>query len=132
MNSQVDYYNILQVSPKADADVIQAAYRRLASRYHPDKNPSPEAGEKMMQLNAAYAVLSDPDKRRAYDMARASSPSWEEGVSSGYSKNRSAWWFLPLAAMVLLGTTRVQPRLVLWVGLILLLLWLFKFRQKKN
>jgi hypothetical protein len=65
-----DFYRILQVEPHADADAIQAAYRRLARLYHPDLNRSPEAAERMRAINAAYQVLSDPARRSAYDARR--------------------------------------------------------------
>ncbi|MGH2467563.1 MAG: J domain-containing protein, partial [Candidatus Limnocylindrales bacterium] len=60
-----DVYRILQVHPEADPDVIQAAYRRLARRYHPDTPGG--SGERMAELNAAYAVLNDPVRRADYD-----------------------------------------------------------------
>lgn len=66
-----DYYEILQVHPRAEPEVIEAAYRRLARLYHPDVSRRPDAGERMRQINLAYEVLSDPQKRRAYDAARA-------------------------------------------------------------
>ena len=62
-----DYYELLQVSPKADPEIIEAAYRRLALKYHPDHNPSPEAVRKMQAINAAYATLKDPQRRAEYD-----------------------------------------------------------------
>ena len=66
-----DLYEILQLHPSAHPDVIQAAYRRLAFLYHPDRNPSPEAAEMMKRLNLAYETLSDPDRRAAYDRTRS-------------------------------------------------------------
>ena len=69
-----DYYEILQVSPSAHPDVIQAAYRRLALLYHPDRNPSEDAVRIMAQLNEAYAVLSDPEQRAQYDRQRGTQP----------------------------------------------------------
>ncbi len=63
----MDYYEILGVSSSAHASDIKRAYRRLAVMYHPDKNPSPDAESIFKQINEAYDVLSDPDKRRAYD-----------------------------------------------------------------
>ena len=63
----MDYYEILGVSSTAHASDIKRAYRRLAITYHPDKNPSPEAESIFKQINEAYDVLGDPDKRRAYD-----------------------------------------------------------------
>src|SRR5947209_4704824 len=71
MMAPPDYYEVLQVSPNAGADVIRAAYRRLALRWHPEKNPgNPVAAERMGLLNEAYAVLSDPPKRKEYDSRR--------------------------------------------------------------
>jgi hypothetical protein len=60
-------YQILQVDPGADPDVIDAAFRRLAIKYHPDTSKDPQASEKMRQLLEAKAVLADPAKRRAYN-----------------------------------------------------------------
>lgn len=62
-----DYYEVLQVSPDAEPEVVQAAYRRLAQKYHPDVNALPEAGRRMQELNEAYEVLSDASKRAAYN-----------------------------------------------------------------
>jgi curved DNA-binding protein CbpA len=61
------YYQILQVDFDADADVIATVYRRLAQRFHPDRDPSPEAQTRMRELNAAHAVLKDPEQRARYD-----------------------------------------------------------------
>ena len=62
-----DYYAILQLKTTAGADEIQHAYRALAMRYHPDRNPLPEAVAIMTRINEAYAVLGDPARRRKYD-----------------------------------------------------------------
>ena len=62
-----DYYSILQVSPNAESAVIEAAYRRLAWKYHPDVNKSPDASERMKVINEAYEVLGDPMRRAQYD-----------------------------------------------------------------
>lgn len=70
-DEQPDYYETLQISPTAEPEVIQAAYGRLAQKYHPDRNPHPTAARRMAELNAAYEVLSDPARRRAYDRSRA-------------------------------------------------------------
>ncbi len=63
-----DYYDVLGLSKGASADDIKRAYRRLAIKYHPDKNPgNKEAEEKFKELAEAYEVLSDPSKRQRYD-----------------------------------------------------------------
>lgn len=63
-----DYYKILGVDKKASLSEIKEAYRRLARKYHPDVNKSPQAQEKFKQINEAYEVLKDPEKRRKYDL----------------------------------------------------------------
>jgi curved DNA-binding protein len=60
-------YETLDVSESAAADEIKKSYRRLARKYHPDINKSPEAEEKFKEINAAYEILSDSDKKRQYD-----------------------------------------------------------------
>ncbi|MGA3020407.1 MAG: DnaJ domain-containing protein [Candidatus Micrarchaeales archaeon] len=63
-----DYYDLLGVKKGADLDEIKRAYRSLALRYHPDRNKSKDAEEKFKEINEAYAVLSDPQKRQQYDV----------------------------------------------------------------
>ena len=64
-----DYYEILEVGRDAGENELKGAYRRLAMKYHPDKNPEDEqAADNMKEINEAYAILGDPEKRRRYDI----------------------------------------------------------------
>jgi molecular chaperone DnaJ len=63
-----DPYAVLGVDRDADADTIKKAYRRLARQYHPDVNSEPGAAERFKEVSHAYEVLSDPEKRRIYDL----------------------------------------------------------------
>lgn len=66
---KMNYYQRLNVSPEATGQEIKEAYRQLAFKYHPDRNEGDaQAADKMKAVNEAYAVLSDPAKRRQYDM----------------------------------------------------------------
>jgi len=66
-----DYYEALGVKPEATDAEIKAAYRKLARKYHPDKNKEPGAEDKFKAINEANEALKDPEKRRAYDQLRA-------------------------------------------------------------
>lgn len=67
MTTKTDYYELLSVPRSASQEEIKKAFRRLALRYHPDRNKNPGAEAKFKEINEAYEVLSDPDKRAAYD-----------------------------------------------------------------
>jgi molecular chaperone DnaJ len=67
MAEKRDYYEVLGVDKNADEATIKKAYRQLAKKYHPDANPGEEAAAKFKEASEAYAVLSDPEKRRQYD-----------------------------------------------------------------
>ncbi|XP_072284700.1 dnaJ homolog subfamily A member 1-like [Pyxicephalus adspersus] len=81
MVRETAYYDILGVPPRATNDEIKRAFRRLALRYHPDKNPN--AGEKFKQISKAYDVLSDSTKRELYDQGGESAINGESSYQRG-------------------------------------------------
>jgi curved DNA-binding protein len=73
-----DYYQVLGVDRKASADEIKRQYRKLALKYHPDKNPdNPEAETRFKEINEAYEVLGDAEKRSKYDQLGSTYQDWE-------------------------------------------------------
>jgi molecular chaperone DnaJ len=80
--SKRDYYEVLGVAKDADAKAIKSAYRKLAMKYHPDQNPDDaEAEAKFKEVGEAYAILSDADKRAAYD--RMGHAAFQQGGAGG-------------------------------------------------
>lgn len=75
-----DYYKILGVDRNADEKTIKRAYRRLARKYHPDVNKSRDSTERFKEINEAYEVLSDPEKRKRYDSL---GPDWQRYAQAG-------------------------------------------------
>lgn len=76
-----DYYDILGVSKTASVDEIKKAYRKLALQYHPDRNKTKEAEEKFKEINKAYEVLSNSEKRQTYDQVGRAA--FEQGAGQG-------------------------------------------------
>lgn len=88
-----DYYKILGVGRNADQKEVRKAYRRLARQYHPDVNPGDRsAQERFKEINEAYEVLSDPEKRQKYDQLGSSWRQWQ-GVGGDPSGFDWARWF---------------------------------------
>ncbi len=70
-----DYYNILEVDPSSKDEIIRKSYRRLAKKYHPDRNNDIYSTSYMQKINNAYSVLCDPKKRMEYDYV------WHKDIS---------------------------------------------------
>ena len=80
--TDIDYYQLLEVSRDADGSTIKSAYRKLAMKYHPDRNPGDaEAEAKFKACNEAYECLKDPQKRAAYD--RFGHAAFQNGMGGG-------------------------------------------------
>ncbi len=87
-----DYYKILGVSPNATEKEIKKAYRQLARKYHPDVNPNdPQAEERFKEINEAYEVLSDPEKRKKYDQMRQQYEAWQRAGRPGGGFDWGRW-----------------------------------------
>ncbi len=89
-----DYYKILGVERNASTDEIKRTYRKLAMQYHPDRNPGDKhAEERFKEINEAYQVLSDPQKRSHYDQLGDSYSRWQQsGAPGGFDWSQ---WFTP-------------------------------------
>ena len=133
MNFDRDYYAILCVSPSAEDVVIRAAYSALAQRYHPDRasGAMDQVTGRMAEINEAYGVLSDPEKRRQYDLFRAagppsSAPHFAESTDNVHPgeqswvaphQERIVWtlllfsWFLSLVIMLIIAGTLAIARM---------------------
>ncbi len=85
MPTKRDYYDILGIKKDASESEIKSAYRKMALKYHPDRNDEEDAEEKFKEINEAYQILSDPEKRKAYDQFghAAFDPASGMGAGSG-------------------------------------------------
>ena len=91
MSQTRDAYKVLQVDPEAEDEVIVAAYRRLARKYHPDVATDPEAAVRMAALNAAFERIGKPERRAEYDRERAvRMPAAPHDGSAGPAASRAA------------------------------------------
>jgi len=85
VNLAKNYYDILGISKNASADEVKVAFRRMALKHHPDKGGGAEAEEKFKEINEAYQVLSDPQKRSMYDQfGTADGPHFGGGGQGGF------------------------------------------------
>lgn len=115
--NEKDYYKVLGVSESATTDEIRKAFQQLARKLHPDVNKEPDAEERFKEVSEAYAVLSDPDKRKRYDAMRSGVPfAGAGGYSSGgysqtsytggYSSNDPFGWGWPFTTVNTNTSTR--------------------------
>ena len=133
-----DYYATLQVDPRAEPAVIEAAYRKLAARYHPDVNSAPEAADQMRRINEARDALADPEKRARYDEQRtqlgpAGGPFGGGGASTA-PRMTLAQTLVSMGVQAMLGAVAMflvfeaMPRLKQWsipIVLLCVALWFF-------
>lgn len=86
-----NYYEILQINQNASSEIIEKAYKTLAKKYHPDlqeESKKSESEEILKEINEAYEVLSDPIKKKNYDMTLANSSISEENLNQLYNENQ--------------------------------------------
>lgn len=80
-----DYYEVLGVAKTATNDEIKRAFRKLAMKYHPDRNKEPGAEQKFKEINEAYQVLTDPQKKQMYDQFGFEGLNQGAGGAGGFS-----------------------------------------------
>src|SRR5512141_977268 len=104
-----DYYKILGVERSASADDVRKAYRKLAMQHHPDRNPGDkQAEDKFKEINEAYQVLSDPQKRARYDQVGSAYSNWQQRGGSSTDFDWSQWFSGQPGAAGAPGGTRVE------------------------
>ena len=90
--SKRDYYEILGVAKNASDEDIKKAYRKLAMKHHPDRNPDDKgAEEKFKEAKQAYEILSDPDKRATYNQFGHAGVDQQAGMGGGYGGGASGF-----------------------------------------
>lgn len=129
-----DHYEVLGVTPDAPEEVIRAAYRALAGKYHPDRNTGDsDAESKLKRLNAAFQVLGDPAKRKEYDDARhdTARPRTPDAPASRVRfAKRSAFW-LTMAALSVVAMADGLPRFIGGVCLLVSVLGFMGSREAR-
>jgi len=90
MPAKRDFYDVLGVPKKASAEEIKRAYRKLALKYHPDRNKEKEAAEKFKEITEAYEVISNPKKKQTYDQFGHAAFSRGPGPASGWAPSGGA------------------------------------------
>lgn len=88
MTPQKDFYEVLGVAKTVSAADLKKAYRKLALKYHPDRNKSADAAEKFKEISEAYEVLSNPEKRKTYDQFGAAAFDPSSGGFGGFSQGQ--------------------------------------------
>ena len=131
-----DYYAILQVHPRAEPEVIEAAYRRLSRKHHPDVSGEAGSGQRMRDLNEAFEVLSDPARRRAYDSRRSfgGRPTTAPTPMGFEALLKAVPIYVGIAILVVLGM-RLLPLLLrpqILVPLLLAIFLYFFFRRFRH
>jgi len=142
IDASKDFYRILQVGPYDGQDAIKAAYRRLLKQHHPDRSSSFDATRRMQEINEAYEVLSDPERRRAYVLLRDAYlhprvpaspgataspwPAYGPGTPPAYASTPMAPRPIPRWLQSLVGKLPSRP-LPSWAGVVMLLIGLAVF-----
>jgi curved DNA-binding protein len=112
-------YDVLQVNPHAELRVIRAAYRALSRLHHPDANHDPEAPALMRRLNAAYAVLADPERRAQYDAQQAR---YARTIRRGLNATRPRLQSSTAKSVAFAGGARLSALTRLTIGLLVIAL----------
>jgi len=87
-----ELYDILEVSPDASLDDIKKAYKKMALKYHPDKNPN--AGDRFKEISTAYEILNDPEKKEIYD--KYGEEGLKEGMGGGFDDDIFSFFWLSI------------------------------------